>query len=168
MPSYVKVIREILILFLLLSAFSQSQAQSALPAGKAQISGGIGAFMNFFLSADYALSDDITLGAEFISRDVEFWIYGDLVRTSEETSYLLNSNYHFNSLFNMSDSWDYYAGISAGYHPETNNGYSNENQWFPGAQMGCRYFPASFLGLHAELALKNGAYAKIGLTIRLG
>ena len=98
--------------FMMLS-LSNLFAQSSLPLGKAQLNFGVGLSgwgIPIYLGFDYSVHKDITLGAEASFRSYnESWNKNRY--RHNVIGFLGNGNYHFNSILNIPQNWDFYAGL---------------------------------------------------------
>ena len=165
-----------LVLFTFISLFFavfQAQAQNPIAKGQSQINAGLGLSsrgLPVYIGFDYGVHDDITVGAELSYRGYRESL-GAGRYTHSIFGILVNGNYHFNNLLNISSEWDFYAGLNAGiYIWNTPNDYpgTNPSSFGLGAQIGGRYYFTEKLGVNLEF---GGGHAygggKVGLSIKL-
>jgi outer membrane immunogenic protein len=163
-------------LFLILALLSVSAitfAQSPLPLGHAQINAGVG-FSDWgvplYFGIDYSVHKDITIGGELSFRS-----YYDNYNNTEYRHGIMgitgNGNYHFNSILNISQDWDFYAGLNLGFYTWTSSsdypGNRSSGIWL-GAQIGGRYYFSEKVGINLELGggtVSSGG--KFGFTFKL-
>jgi len=159
-----------LLIILPLLAYSQSNAQSALPKGGKQLNAGLG-FSNVgtpvYIGLDFAVHDDITIGPQVSYRSH---------RTLGSNFNILviggNANYHFNTLLDIPSDFDFYAGVTLAYYSWSNpDGFLGRDS--SGiqleAQVGGRYYFNQSWGVNLELggAGSGGASGgKIGISYR--
>ncbi len=104
-----------------------------------------------YVSMDFALHKDITLTPlVLIKIDDEFKV-GALVK----------ADYHWNSLIGIPSTWDFYAGIHAGFDFGKN--------FLPnlGAHVGGRWYWSEKWGLNLELGGGTGFGSSVGLSMKL-
>lgn len=162
-----------LIAIVLIFMSSTTFSQSSLPKGRSQLNLGVG-FSDwgtpFYIGLDFSVHQDITIGGEFSYRSYnENWkkeYYHHNVM-----GFSGNGNYHFNSLLNITQKWDLYAGLNLGFFV-----WSSPNDYYGdhasglglGAQIGARYFLTQKIGLNLEFGGGNAfSGGKFGLTIKL-
>ncbi|NCA84012.1 MAG: hypothetical protein EOM83_00380 [Clostridia bacterium] len=147
--------------------------QSPLPIGKAQLNLGIG-FSNwgvpFYVGLDYSVHKDITLGGEFSYRSYnEDWKNHDYHHNV--MGFSGNGNYHFNTLLNIPQNWDFYAGLNLGFFVWSSPGdYDGDHSSGIGlgAQVGGRYYLSDKVGLNLEFGGGNAfSGGKFGISIKL-
>src|SRR5690606_2698671 len=102
--------------FLLLSSIIFEQ--SPIAKGESQINAGIGLSscgVPVYLGLDYGVHPDITVGGELSFRS-----YNDKYNNVKFNHSVIgisgNGNYHFNRILEISDSWDFYAGLNLGFY----------------------------------------------------
>lgn len=90
------------------------------------------------------------------------------VGTSWDFNYLslgVKANYYFDNLIGMTDPWDFYAGLNAGFGLGLNN---NGNDFGFGAQVGGRWFWNDKWGVFLEAGGGNlGGSGGVGLTLKM-
>ncbi len=159
------------ILFALTMLFSN--AQSPLAKGKSQINAGVGLSswgLPIYLGLDYSVHKDITLGAEGSFRSYSEK-YKSVIYNHTIIGISGNANYHFNTVLLIPPTWDFYAGVNAGFFIwKSNNFYPGSNTsglgW--GAQVGGRYYINKKVGLNLEVGGGNAfAGGKFGLSIKI-
>lgn len=148
--------------------------------GDVQLNAGIAAdrYANsvaFYAGLDYGIHPDITIGAEarFGGKDEKYNGYDYDYRWF---GIGVNGNYHFNTLLDIPNKYDVYAGVTVGYN-SFNYNYGNgwNNSWADphkagagvSAQVGARYYFTDNFGLNAEAnagSLFNGG--KFGISYK--
>lgn len=136
-----------------------ASAQQSLGEGNLQINGGFPfvatqfntSVLPLYVGADYGVHQDVTVGGQF---DV---LFGSALVWSISA----NANYHFNSLLDLPNQWDLYAGGSLRYLGGI--GF--------GPQIGARYFFNDKWGINLQFggdyrALSAGG-GQIGVTYKL-
>jgi len=82
-----------------------------------------------------------------------------------------NGNYHFNSLLDIPNNWDFYAGLNLGFYIwNSSDDYpgSNTSGLGLGAQVGGRYYFNDKLGVNLEFGGGNAfSGGKVGVSVRL-
>lgn len=159
------------IALVLFSGFAFSQ--SPLPVGKTQLNLGVGLSewgIPLYIGFDYSVHKDITVGAEFSYRSYrEHW--NDHYYNHDIMGFSGNGNYHFNSLLNIPQKWDFYAGLNLGFFVWTSPDIYDGNHTSGiglGAQIGGRYYISNKLGLNLEFGGGNSfSGGKFGLSIKL-
>lgn len=157
------------LLFVSTSAYSQSQ----LPVDRTQLNLGVGLSewgVPFYLGLDYSVHRDITIGGEVSYRAYsEHW--NQLNYDHNVIGISGNANYHFNSLLQIPQNWNFYAGLNLGFYvwnsPDNYPG-DHVSGLGIGAQIGGRYYLTDKFGLNLELGGGNAfAGGKFGVTIKL-
>lgn len=162
-----------LALLILLLSTSFSFAQSPIAKGQSQINLGVGLSnwgIPIYAGFDYGVHKDITLGAELSFRS-----YNDNYRNRRYNHNIIgfsgNVNYHFNTIFNIPPTWDFYAGLNLGfYHWNSASDYpGNYNSGIGiGGQIGGRYYFTEKLGVNLEFGGGNAfSGGKLGISIKL-
>lgn len=148
-------------------------SQSPIGIGQSQLNLGVG-FSNYgvpvYLGLDYGIHRDITLGAEFSYRS-----FNERFQSERYGHSILgfsgNLNYHFNTLFEIPQNWDLYAGLNIGfYHWTSDRNYpGNFNSGLGiGGQIGGRYYFTDKVGVNLEFGGGNAfTGGKFGLSILL-
>lgn len=155
---------------ILTSAFAFSQG--SLPVGRTQLNLGVG-LSNYgvpiYIGFDYGVHKDITIGGEFAYRS---WRedYHENHYDHNVMSILGNANYHFNTVLNIPQKWDFYAGLNLGFYvwssPEGYSG-SHSSGLGLGAQIGGRYYISNKVGLNLEFQGGNTVSdGKFGVTVK--
>jgi outer membrane immunogenic protein len=147
-------------------------SQSPLPVGKAQLNLGLGLSawgVPIYAGIDYGIHKDITIGGEFAYRSYSE-NFRDISYSHNIISILANGNYHFNTVLNIPDKWDFYAGLNLGFYDWSSpGGYtgSHSSGLGLGAQIGGRYYLSNKVGLNLEFGGGNVVSdGKIGVTIK--
>lgn len=122
---------------------------------------------------DYGVHQDVTVGGE-----VSYAGYTYVNAKASSFGIAFNSNYHFNTLLNVPNKWDLYAGLNLGYSSfsysvpdgDTFNSTGALSSGVNiGAQIGARYYFTNNLGANLQFAggsLYN-AGARIGISYKL-
>ncbi len=163
--------------FFLLAALIFSTAkvfsQSPLPIGKAQFNAGIGLSewgVPIYFGLDYSVHEDITVGGEFSYRSYrEHWNNGYYRHNVIGISG--NGNYHFNTLLDIPQEWDFYAGLNLGFYiwNSPNDYYGSRSTGVGlGLQIGGRYYFSDKFGINLEFGGGNAfSGGKFGVSIKL-
>jgi hypothetical protein len=163
----------ILIAIALIFISGKAFSQSPLPVGNTQLNVGLGLSnwgVPFYIGLDYSVHKDITIGAEFSYRGYhERW--DSKYYDHSIMGFSGNGNYHFNSLLDISQRWDFYAGLNLGFYvwssPNDYYGKHNSGLGF-GSQIGGRYYFTDKVGLNLEFGGGNAfSGGKIGLSVKL-
>ncbi|PKP27882.1 MAG: hypothetical protein CVU02_02465 [Bacteroidetes bacterium HGW-Bacteroidetes-19] len=161
----------IVITLILLSGYGYSQ--SPLPVGKTQLNFGVGISgwgVPVYVGLDLSVHRDITIGGEFSYRSFrENWKHE--YYNHNVLGFSFNANYHFNSLFKMSQKWDVYAGLNVGFFVWASPLYYDGNHRSGlgvAGQIGARYYMTKRLALNLEFGGGNAfSGGKFGLSIKL-
>ncbi len=156
--------------FALISGFSF--AQSPLPLGRNQLNFGVGLSeygVPFYIGIDHSVHQDITIGAEFSYRSFNEK-YNSYTYHHNIMGFSGNGNYHFNTVLNIPQTWDFYAGLNIGFYvwssPDTYNG-SHQSGLGLGAQVGGRYYFTDTIGINLEFGGGNAfSGGKFGLSFK--
>lgn len=153
------------------SAFSYAQGSLAIRASQLNAGFGISGWgVPVYLGLDYGAAKDFTIGGELSFRSYSD-NYSGLGYSHNIMGISGNGNYHFNSLLNLSEKFDFYAGLSLGYYAWTSpSDYPGNHTSGLGlsAQVGGRYYFSRRVGLNLELGGGNVfSGGKIGLTFKL-
>lgn len=157
------------LMFISGTAFSQSP----LPVGKTQLNLGVGLSqwgVPLYIGIDYSVQKDITIGGEF-SYSSYREDYHNVNYRHNIMGFSGNGNYHFNSVFNIPQKWDFYAGLNLGFYvwtsPSDYHG-SHSSGLGIGAQIGGRYYISNKLGLNLEFGGGNAfSGGKFGISLKL-
>jgi outer membrane immunogenic protein len=148
-------------------------AQSPLPTGRTQINFGVGLSeygVPLYIGFDHSVHKDITLGAEFSFRGYdEYW--DGYYYHHNIMGFSGNANYHFNTVFNIPQNWDLYAGLNLGFYvwtaPDNYPGNYSSGLGI-GAQIGGRYYFTNRVGINLEFGGGNEfSGGKLGVTIKI-
>jgi len=162
-----------LVLILVILFSSKAYSQSPLPVGKNQLNIGVGLSswgVPFYIGLDHSVHPDITIGGEFSYRSYkESWRNENYDHSV--MGFSVNGNYHFNTLLNIPQNWDFYAGLNVGFYawnsPSEYRGNYNSGLGL-GAQVGGRYYFNNKIGLNLEFGGGNAfGGGKVGLTLKL-
>ena len=165
--------RRILLTVILVAISAFSFSQSPLPVGHNQLNVGLGLSgwgVPFYIGIDHSVHKDISIGAELSYRNYrENW--NDDYYHHNIIGFSGNGNYHFNSLLNIPQKWDFYAGLNLGFFvwssPDAYDG-SNSSGLGLGAQIGGRYYFSDNIGLNIEFGGGNAfSGGKFGITFKL-
>lgn len=141
-----------LYLVLVVLGIGTANAQSAYSKGDRILNFGL-AYDGAFVGVDWAVHPDITVGA---TAGFIFYNYGDRDGFFP-VRFAGNANYHFNSVFGISEKWDLYAGLNLGFR------YAFDL----GAQIGFRYYWSNFgFNLEAGGGSAFGGDGRIGLSMK--
>jgi len=159
--------------FFLMVFFGVANAQAPLSEGAFQLNGGFG-FSNHglpvYVGLDYGVHPDITIGGELSYRSFNRNWSGNKYKHSV-TGISGNANYHFNRILNISNPWNFYAGLNLGYfywNNDRNYGGSHSSGLGLGLQVGGRYYFNDKIGLNLEFGGGNAfSGGKIGVSIKL-
>jgi hypothetical protein len=162
----------------LVSSVTYLNAQAPLGKGGKQFNAGLG-FSNWgvpiYAGLDFGVHPDITIGPQ-----VSFRSYSERYRDFPGgTKYRYNhsifvlaftGNYHFNTLLEIPEQWNVYAGLTLGYYIWTSpSDYPGNRGSGIGldAQIGGRYFFSEKFGVNLEFGGGTTSGGKIGVTIKL-
>jgi len=145
-------------------------AQSPLAKGGKQLNAGIGFSgwgVPIYVGMDFGVYKDVTVGFEGSFRS-----YNERIAGTNYGSTIIgfsgNGNYHFNSLLEIPNQWDVYAGLNLGYYFWTiSSDYpgTEASGIGLGAQIGGRYFFKNNFGLNLEFGGGNSiSGGKFGIT----
>lgn len=148
-------------------------AQSPLPLNKTQLNAGVG-FSDYgvplYVGLDYSVHRDITIGGELSFRSYsENWHAEKYRHTVMGLSG--NGNYHFNTLLNINQNWDFYGGLNLGFYvwssPDSYPGEHSSGLGL-GAQIGGRYYITHKVALNLEIGGANAfSGGKFGISVKL-
>lgn len=150
-----------------------AHSQSPLPVGKTQLNVGVGLSewgIPLYFGLDYSVDKDITVGGELTFRSWhEHW--KDHRYRHNIIGISGNGNYHFNSVLNIPQKWDFYAGLNIGFYiwssPDDYEGDHSSGLGL-GAQIGGRYYLNNKVGLNLEFGSGNAfSGGKFGVSIKL-
>jgi hypothetical protein len=151
--------KKLTLLFALILSFSLvSMAQSPIGKGGRQFNFGFGFGSDFpvYASYDFGVHKDIT-----VAPRVAFDLNGfDWLTISGR------GDYHFNTLLDIPDNWDFYAGLNLGFRIGLSNNWSSGPDL--GAQVGGRYYWNEKWGVNVEFGGGSTmAGGGIGLSMRM-
>ena len=164
--------KKLLLVITLVASLSIVYSQQNLSVRKYQLNLGLGLSdygIPVYVGVDYGLKEDITLGGELsyrsYSENIAGHNYSDAI-----TSITANGNYHFNTLLDIPENFDFYGGLNLGFLIwNTPSGYagSHSSGLGLGAQIGGRYYMTDKFGINLELGGGNTlSGGKIGVTFR--
>ncbi len=161
--------KRILLLLIACTTLTVAQAQSPIGKGGTQLNFGVGSYYGYlpmYVGLDFGVHPDITIGPQ-----VGFDLYLDYI--------VLNGrfDYHFNTIMDIPQDWDFYAGFNVGFlaffeddyrdRNRPNDRYRNHDTGVDlGLQVGGRYYWSDW-GINVELG--GGRYstgARVGLSKR--
>lgn len=161
----------LLSIFLLSSALSFGQYM--LGKGEKQLNAGVG-FSSWglpvYIGMDFGVGKDISLGAELSFRSYsDRWL--DKKYKHNVIGISGNANYHFNSLLNIPEQFDFYAGLNVGFYYWTSDAdyYGDNTSGLGlGGQIGFRYYWNERMGINLEGGGGNAfSGGKLGITVKL-
>ncbi len=145
-------------------------AQGRLTKGQNQLNAGLGFSgwgLPVYVGFDHGVGKDITLGAELSFRSYRE-NFKSVYYSHTIFGFSANGNYHFNTLLDIDEEWDVYAGLNVGFYSWSSpSGYSGTFNSGPGlgAQVGGRYFFSPRTGVNLEFGGGNVlSGGKIGIT----
>jgi len=162
-----------LYIFILISLFSGSAfCQYPLDKGQVQLNAGFGLSgwgKPVYIGLDFGVHKDMSLGLELSYRKYRArWdkMYFD----HSITGISGNWNYHFNSVLDLDDQWDFYAGLNCGWYIWRSEAayYGTDNTGLGlGAQIGGRYYFNDKIGINLEAGGGNAfSGGKLGITVK--
>ncbi len=165
--------KKIVSLLLFISIVTTAMAQNPLPIGRTQLNFGVGLSnwgIPVYIGLDYGVHKDISIGAELSFRNYnEKW--NNTVYRQQVMGFVGNANYHFNSIMNIPQTFDFYAGINIGFNAwNSPAGYGGDNTsgLALGGQIGGRLYVSKSVALNLEFMGGNGlSTGKFGLTLKL-
>ncbi|CEN45687.1 Uncharacterised protein [Capnocytophaga canimorsus] len=139
-------------------AFGQrvEKGETQLNAGFGFNSGGFG--LPVYAGVDYGIHNDVTLGAV-----ASYVSYKVIDTRATWMSVGVNVNYHFNTLLNIPNNWDVYAGGTLAYN-QFSEILSGVGFW---GQLGARYYFTNRFGINLEFGggdITTGG--KIGISYK--
>jgi hypothetical protein len=151
--------KKLLFIVALVALFSASSfAQSPIGKGGKQVNFGLGfgSDLPAYAGLDFGVHKDITLGP-VVAFDLNGFDWMTIAAKSD---------YHFNSVLNISPEFDFYAGLNIGFRVGINSNVNSGLQL--GGQVGGRWYWNDHWGLNLELgggvAFSGGSF---GLSVRL-
>jgi len=155
--------------FCLIISIVQVYAQSPIEVGQKQLNAGFG-FSNYglpvYVGLDYCFMDDVTLGGEFSYRSYNDEFFGAKYN-HKLIGFLVNGNYHFNTLLDIPSEYDIYGGLNIGFYTLSSpDGYpGNKNSGLGlGLQIGARYYFNDSFGVNLELTGGNNLTGRSGAS----
>ena len=150
-----------------------ASSQNPIPKGRSQLNLGVGLSswgIPFYAGFDAGVGGDFSLGAEASFRyNYEKWKQNRYRHSIIGISG--NGNYHFNRVFDMPSTWDFYAGLNLGFYIwnyAPDYGGNKTSGLGLGAQVGGRYYFSSKAGINLEFGSGNAfSGGKVGLSFRL-
>jgi len=141
--------------------FTSTIAFSQSPIGKGgqQLNFGLGFSSNglpVYINYDFGVHEDITVApqAQFNLDGFDYMILG------------AKGDYHFNSLLNIPQEWDFYAGVNLGFAVDFDDGDAY-NGLDGGLQVGGRWYWSEKWGMNLEFSGGRGFGGKFGLSLRM-
>lgn len=149
-------------------------SQSMLGKGGKQLNAGFGLSswgLPVYVGLDFGVHPDVSVGFEASYRSYkEHWKFDDKRYTHSVMGLSGNANYHFNSILNIPQEWDLYAGLNIGFY------VWNSSADYPGdhtsglglgAQIGVRYYFNERFALNLEGGGGNAfSGGKFGITYK--
>jgi opacity protein-like surface antigen len=134
--------------------FAQSTQETNRTNSKMQLSAGSGYYSGgvpIYAFMDFTVAPNLTVGPQ-----IDFVFYYNF-------SFILSgrADYHFNSLLNLSDEWDVYAGATMGIN------FSRPTTFSAGVHGGGRWYWDKKWGVNLEVG--GGTYFRttVGISVRL-
>lgn len=152
------------------------------------INGGLGLSnwgMPVYAGVDFTAFKDVSIGTEFSFRShTHHWKGNGLLPPAffrhSIIAALGNVNYHFNTVLNIPEEWDLYAGANMGYlhayyddryldaYGDSYYNHGEAGNFAFGGQVGGRYYFVERFAAHFEITAGNVLTGvKMGLTIKL-
>ncbi len=152
-----------LLLFGVLAIASTAFGQR-IQKGGSQLNAGLGLGNSWggipvYVGIDHGVHKDVTVGGQ-----ISFANVNENNLSINWFSLSANANYHFNTLLEIPNNWDVYAGLSLVYN---NYSYKYNSGLDLGLQIGGRYFFNDKFGVNLEFG--DGNYAtggKVGITYK--
>jgi len=149
----------IILLFVTVNAF----AQSPIGDGGQQFNFGVGLSNSGFpvyASYDFGVHPDITVApmVQFNLDGFDYMIFSG------------RGDYHFNTLLDIPQTWDFYAGLNVGfaaYFGDDNGDNDGISGLDLGAQIGGRWYWNDKWGLNLEFAGGKGWGTRFGLSMKM-
>lgn len=142
-----------------------ANAQSPIGKGGQQFNFGVGLSNSGFpvyASYDFGVHPDITVApmVQFNLDGLDYIIFSG------------RGDYHFNSVLDIPQNWDFYAGLNVGFAAEfdddDNNGNDDDISGLDlGAQVGGRWYWNDKWGLNLEFAGGRGWGTRFGLSVKM-
>ena len=175
--------KKILLVLSLVLALIVVKGQDDSPTlkGKNQINVGIGlfgwggaSFIPLHIGMDFFILNNFSLGF-----DANWRYYNSAAHKHQLFSGQIVVDYHFNELMNMSNSWDFYAGVKAGPGYMTDSGewgalYAKGVKFVFDARIGVRYYFNEKLAVNSEVGVMSvsgtntsGVTFLMGITAKL-
>ena len=162
---------------LLITALAFSAKSQYIQPGEFQLNAGLG-FSNYgmpiYVGGDFGVVEDLSIGGELsYRRDKESFFGGEY--THNIIGFIVNANYHFNSVFEIPDPWNVYAGLNVGFYSWNTKssvaGFtysgSGSSGLGVGLQVGGRYYFNDMLGINLEFGGGNQVSGgKVGVTVK--
>lgn len=170
------------ILTLLAIAFATVAFSQRVLKGESQVNAGVGFTSGwgvpFYGGFDYGVHKDVTVGAQvtYASTNKNFGFGSNEIKGTW-FGIGANANYHFNTVFEMPNEWDVYAGLTLAYNsfswdypssfPKAARTGTNSGVGFAG-QIGARYYFSDKFGVNLEFGGGNIASGgKFGVSFKL-
>ncbi len=145
--------------FCLISLFTF--AQSPIGKGGKQLNFGLsgtGGYVPVYVGFDFGVHPDITIGPQ-AGLDLAFnWL-----------NLSFRGDYHFNTLLNIPQDWDFYAGLSGGYSIYTGKKSEvNVSDFYIGGQIGGRWYWNEKWGLNLEFGGNSVfGHGRFGVSMKI-
>lgn len=181
--------KKIVLILLISCAFILCQAQEESPTlkGNSQLNIGTGIFggsggLNLIpvhLGMDFFIVNNLSAGFDMNWR---YFISQEVVGKPSLISAQVVTDYHFNQVMNLPNTWDFYAGVKLGIGYMTtdkdleafNLHYDNGIKFVFDARAGVRYYFNHNLALNSEIGVTSvsgtkttGASFTLGITMKL-
>ncbi len=113
MKNKIKQMKKVFLVATLVLIAGLAFSQSPLPVGKSQLNLGVGLSgwgVPIYIGLDHSVHKDITIGGE-----LSYSNYRENNNKHNITGFSGNANYHFNTILDIPQVWDFYAGLNIGY-----------------------------------------------------
>ena len=164
-------------IFLIALLFASITFAQRIQEGEMEFNGGVGLYSDgwslpLYAGLDYGIHPDISVGAVMSFSSQNYGYTGGDFK-GRWLSIGANGNYHFNTIFDIPNQFDVYAGLTLAYNSFSYDYPSGFEGRYKGsgvglaAQIGGRYFFNDTFGINLELGGGDVATGgKAGITIK--
>ncbi len=153
--------KKLVLLFVFIAGFNMMYAQSPIGKGGKNINFGTGFStwgLPVYFGMDWGVHEDITIGF-----NASYRFHGD----SNPLGISANGNYHFNTILDIPQQWDFYAGLNLGFVTWLGNGKEDHSPLGLDLVIGGRYYWSDW-GINLELGGGTAfSGSRIGLSKKL-